>query len=176
MAGLHRTPIGDVMARTVGDVEVLGVGVREFTVEIWDTVLYCISIVVVMLFIDPFVTLLALVPVPVALLVAHLVGRWITRRTTLARQVNALLTASIQSGAAAWARLEPLLALPVPVAGEPPLASFQPSRLVGLDARLPGSTRAACGPASVAVRDVTFTYPDATTPALTGVTLDVPAG
>jgi ATP-binding cassette, subfamily B, multidrug efflux pump len=29
MARLHRTPIGDVMARTVGDVEVLGVGVRE---------------------------------------------------------------------------------------------------------------------------------------------------
>src|SRR4051794_23470007 len=33
MADLHRTPIGDLMARIVGDVEVLGVGVREFTIE-----------------------------------------------------------------------------------------------------------------------------------------------
>ena len=33
MERLHRTPVGDVMARIVGDVEVLGVGVREFTIE-----------------------------------------------------------------------------------------------------------------------------------------------
>jgi len=62
MARLHRTPIGDLMARTVGDVEVLGVGVREFTIEIWDTVLFCISIVVAMLFFDPLLTVLALAP------------------------------------------------------------------------------------------------------------------
>ncbi len=234
MARLHRTPIGDVMARTVGDVEVLGVGVREFTIEIWDTVLYCISIVVVMLLIDPLVTLLALVPVPVALIVAHVVGRWMTKRTTTAREVNALLIASIQehlaglrvlrlfgrraaaveqvarlaerqaaanldlirvktglqpaystlmtagivavvwlggghvlsgaltvgafvayldlygrlvgrgfripqlvnsvqSGAAAYARLQPLLAPPVSVVGEPRLASFTAGRLIGLN-------------------------------------------
>src|SRR5262249_6805118 len=39
MARLCTTPIGDLMARIVGDVEVLGVGVREFTIETWDTVL-----------------------------------------------------------------------------------------------------------------------------------------
>ena len=59
------------MARTVGDVEVLGVGVREFTIEMWDTVLFSISIVVTMLVIDPGLTLLALLPVPVAMLLAH---------------------------------------------------------------------------------------------------------
>jgi ATP-binding cassette, subfamily B, multidrug efflux pump len=96
MARLHRTPIGDLMARTIGDVEVLGVGVREFTIEIWDTVLFCISIVVAMLFFDPLLTVLALLPVPVALLVAHAVGRWVTQRTTTSRQVNARLTAAIQ--------------------------------------------------------------------------------
>src|SRR5437016_8609373 len=39
MADVQRTPLGDLMARIVGDVEVLGVGVREFSIEIWDTVL-----------------------------------------------------------------------------------------------------------------------------------------
>ena len=43
MAELHTTPIGELMARIVGDVEVLGVGVREFTIEIWDTVLFSLS-------------------------------------------------------------------------------------------------------------------------------------
>src|ERR1051326_5763199 len=96
MARLQRTPIGDLMARTVGDVEVLGVGVREFTIEIWDTVLFCISIVVAMLLFDPLLTVLALLPVPLALLVAHAVGRWVTERTTSARQVNARLTGAVQ--------------------------------------------------------------------------------
>jgi ATP-binding cassette, subfamily B, multidrug efflux pump len=30
---LDSTPIGDVMARIIGDVAVLGVGVREFSIE-----------------------------------------------------------------------------------------------------------------------------------------------
>src|SRR3989454_2795166 len=33
LAEMHRTPIGDLMARIIGDVEVLGVGVREFIIE-----------------------------------------------------------------------------------------------------------------------------------------------
>ena len=62
MERLHQTPIGDVMARIVGDVEVLGIGVREFTIEIWDTVLFSISLIVAMAVIDPWLTVLALLP------------------------------------------------------------------------------------------------------------------
>ena len=40
MARLDSTPAGDVMARIIGDVEVLGVGVREFSIETWDTLLF----------------------------------------------------------------------------------------------------------------------------------------
>src|SRR5690242_12256946 len=89
MADVHRTPVGDLMARIVGDVEVLGVGVREFTIEIWDTVLFSISILVTMAFLDPGLTVLALVPVPLAMLLAHTSGAWISGRTIAARQVNA---------------------------------------------------------------------------------------
>src|SRR5437667_2883929 len=63
MADQERTPIGDLMARIVGDVEVLGVGVREFTIETWDTVLFSLSLVVAMLVFDPVLTVLALSPV-----------------------------------------------------------------------------------------------------------------
>jgi ATP-binding cassette subfamily B multidrug efflux pump len=277
MVRLHRTPIGDLMARTVGDVEVLGVGVREFTIETWDTVLFCISIVVVMLVIDPTVTVLALLPVPVALFVAHRVGGWMIRRTMAARQANAQLTASIQehlaglrvlrlfgrraaaveqvarlserqaaanldlvrvksglqpaystlmtagivavvwlggghvlsgaltvgafvaylelygrlvgrgfripqlvnsvqSGAAAYERIEPLLAPAVSVRGEPPLASFRPGQLVGLDLHACALADPVSGPASVSLRAAAFSYPGATEPAFEDVTLEIPPG
>jgi ABC-type multidrug transport system fused ATPase/permease subunit len=277
MARLHRTPIGDVMARTVGDVEVLGVGVREFTIEMWDTVLFSISILVTMLLLDPGLTVLALLPVPLAMLLARASGRWIADRTTAARQVNAQLTAaiqeqlagvrvlrlfgrraaavaqvsrlsqqqaaanlalmrlraglspvystlmtagivaivwlggervlagalsvgsfvaylelfgrfvgrsyripqlvnSVQSGAAAYARLEPLLAPPLEVAGEPPYASFRPNRLPGLDAQPELARPAQTGPVDVAMRGATFRYPRAAQPAFERLCLDIPAG
>src|SRR6266849_9624852 len=77
MADVQRTPLGDLMTRIVGDVEVLGVGVREFTIEIWDTVLFSLSFVVAMLVFDPSLTLLALLPAPAALLLALATGRMV---------------------------------------------------------------------------------------------------
>src|SRR5262249_20712441 len=80
----------------IADVEVLGVGVREFTIEIWDTVLFSLSFVVAMLVIDSRLTLLALSPVPIAMVLAHATGRWVAARTTKAREANAALVAMIQ--------------------------------------------------------------------------------
>src|SRR5215470_942130 len=100
MADVQRTPVGDLMARIVGDVEVLGVGVREFTIEIWDTVLFSLSFVVAMLVFDPGLTVLALLPTPVAMILAHAAGRWVAHRTTRAREANATLTAAIQESLA----------------------------------------------------------------------------
>src|SRR3989440_6631021 len=96
MADVQRTPVGDLMARIVGDVEVLGVGVREFTIEIWDTVLFSLSFVVAMLVVDSRLTLVALLPVPFAMVLAHATGRWVARRTTRAREASAHLTSAIQ--------------------------------------------------------------------------------
>jgi ATP-binding cassette, subfamily B, multidrug efflux pump len=279
MARLHRTPIGDLMARTVGDVEVLGVGVREFTIEIWDTVLFSLSILVTMVVLDPSLTVLALLPVPIAMLLARASGRWIAERTTAARQVNAQLTTaiqeqlagvrvlrlfgrraaavkqvselsrkqadanlglirlraglspiystlmtagivaivwlggervlagaltvgtfvaylelfgrfvtrsyripqlvnSVQSGAAAYARLEPLLAAPLGVQGEPPYASFRPNRLLAMDANSGCAAPAHRhpGPAAVTIRNATFKYPGSAQPAFADLELDIPAG
>jgi ABC-type multidrug transport system fused ATPase/permease subunit len=96
MSRVNTTPVGDVMARIVGDVEVLGVGVREFTIETWDTVLFSLSFVVVLLVIDPPLTLLALLPAPCAMILAHATGRWVAGRTTAAREANAELTSALQ--------------------------------------------------------------------------------
>lgn len=96
MERLQRTSVGDVMGRIVSDVEVVGVGVREFTTETWDTVLFSLSLVVAMLVYDAGLTAVALLPVPAAMLLAKVSGRWVTARTAATRLVNAELTSSIQ--------------------------------------------------------------------------------
>ncbi len=96
MARLDRTPAGDVMARIIGDVEVLGVGVREFSIETWDTLLFSLSLMVAMLVYDLPLTVLALLPVPVAMLLAKATGRWVAARTTASREANASLTTALQ--------------------------------------------------------------------------------
>src|SRR6266540_3675979 len=96
LADLHEKPIGDLMARVIGDVEVLGVGVREFIIETWDTLLFSISLIVAMLFYDASLTALVLLPTPLALLLSYASGRWVSGRTRAAREANADLTALLQ--------------------------------------------------------------------------------
>jgi ATP-binding cassette subfamily B multidrug efflux pump len=100
MPTLQQTPVGDLMARIIGDVETLGVGVREFIIETWDTLLFSLSFVVAMLLYDPGLTALALVPVPLALALARATGQWVRGRTTTARAVNARLTGALQENLA----------------------------------------------------------------------------
>jgi ABC-type multidrug transport system fused ATPase/permease subunit len=277
LADLHRTSIGDQMARIVGDVEVLGVGIREFTIETWDTVLFSLSFIVALFVIDAELSLMALAPVPIAMILAHASGRWVSARTTQAREANGDLTAaiqellaglrvirffgrkqaavdevsqlsqsfaernlsasrlslglrpvystimmtgvlfvvwqggdqvangawsvggfvgyltlfirfvergfrvpqmvnSIQSGGAAYARLEPLLAPALPVKGEPAWASFKPGYVAGSSWQAPLRPRREPGPIGVELRDVTFQYPGADKPALSNLSLVVEAG
>jgi ABC-type multidrug transport system fused ATPase/permease subunit len=277
MARLDSTPAGEVMARIIGDVEVLGVGVREFSIETWDTLLFSLSLMVAMLVYDPLLTVLALLPVPVAMLLAKAAGSWVAHRTTVARQANAALTTalqeqlagirvlrlfgrtaaaiarvdalsaeqaeanlalvrlrgglrpvyttlmgagivfvvwqggiqtiqgamtvgafiaylelylrfvnrayrvpqminSIQGGAAAYARLRPLLAPPPPLINEPPGSSFQAGHLVGLHEPVPAPPAVPTGPMAVTLRGVTFRYATATAPALHDICLEIPAG
>jgi ABC-type multidrug transport system fused ATPase/permease subunit len=277
MARLDRTPVGEVMARIIGDVEVLGVGLREFTIETWDTILFSLSLVAAMLVYDLHLTVLALLPVPVAMLLAKATGRWVAGLTTASRQANAALTTalqeqlaglrvlrlfgrtgaavervdtlseeqaaanlalvrlrsglrpvyttlmsagvllvvwrggekvvsgamtvgafiaylelylrfvnrgfrvpqminSIQGGAAAYARLRPLLAPPPPLSREPPGASFRAGHVAGIHEPAPEPPAVPTGPVAVSLHGVTFRYSTATAPALRDIWLDIPAG
>jgi ATP-binding cassette, subfamily B, multidrug efflux pump len=275
---LHRTSVGEVMGRVVGDVEVLGRGVGEVIVETWDTLLFSLALAVAMLLYDPGLGLLALAPVPLALVLAKVVGARVNRRTLRAREANAAVTACAQEGlvglrqlratgrgaaytarlraladrqadaelasarleatlapvytllvtsgvlavialgggrvvagelsvgdlvallglfgrftgrafripqmvnrvqaaGAAYTRLVPLLAEPPPPAAEPRRAAWRTDRIAGPGAGedVPPTVRVA-GPATVTLRSVTFTYPDAAAPALRELTLDVAPG
>jgi len=96
MERLKSTPFGELMARIIGDVEVMGVVVREFTIETWDTILFSPSLMVAILVFDPELTILALLPVPAAMLLAKAAGRWVAGRTTASREANGSLTTALQ--------------------------------------------------------------------------------
>lgn len=95
---LDEMPVGDLMARIVADVEVVGVGVRELTVETWDTVLLSLTLMVALLVKSPGLSLLALAPVPFAMGLARISAKWVSRRTTTSRVATGALTAAIQEG------------------------------------------------------------------------------
>ena len=136
MADLQRTPVGDLMARIVGDVEVLGVGVREFTIEIWDTVLFSLSFVVAMLVFDPGLTLLALFTRAARHDPRARHRPLGARRTTRAREANADLTSAIQE----HLRRHPGAA-PVRAHRRGPSASPASRRFAGADCGSSGSRR-----------------------------------
>ncbi|MBG0566658.1 ABC transporter ATP-binding protein [Actinoplanes sp. NEAU-A11] len=95
---LHRTSVGDVMTRVIGDVDVIGTGVGEIIVETWDTVLFSLAFVTAMLLYDPTLSLWALAPVPIALVLAKLIGARVARRTLRARQADTAVTQLVQEG------------------------------------------------------------------------------
>jgi ABC-type multidrug transport system fused ATPase/permease subunit len=97
--------------------------------------------------------------------------RFVNRGHRIPQLVN-----SLQSGAAAYARLRPLLASARPVAGEPAWASFQAGHVAGITLRPAPAERRGSGPVSLCLRDLTFRYPGAEGPALRGLNLDIPAG
>src|SRR5262249_40946955 len=86
------------------------------------------------------------------------------------------LVNSLQSGSAAHARLRPLLAPATAVDGEPPFGSFRAGHVAGVTRVTRPPERGRAGPASLSIRDVTFWYPGAETPALRGLNLEIPAG
>jgi ATP-binding cassette subfamily B multidrug efflux pump len=96
MARVQETPVGELIARIIGDVEVVGVGVREATIEAWDTVLLCATLAVTLCAKSPRLSVLALAPVLPAMLVAWAVGGRVGRRIAEARAANGVLTSAIQ--------------------------------------------------------------------------------
>jgi ABC-type multidrug transport system fused ATPase/permease subunit len=103
-----KIPIGDLMARIFGDAQVVIRGTKEMTTEMWDTVVFSISLIVGMLVYDPFLTLLALIPVPLGMLLAKAVGRLVGTRTTAMREASAAVTAFLQEHLTG--RLQPVYA------------------------------------------------------------------
>jgi ABC-type bacteriocin/lantibiotic exporter with double-glycine peptidase domain len=102
----------------------------------------------------------------------ELFGRFVARSYRIPQLVN-----SVQSGAAAYVRLEPYLAPALSVSGEPAYASFDPNRLPGMHRELELVPAAGWRkPVGVTVRNATFRYPGGAQPAFEDISLEIPSG
>jgi ATP-binding cassette subfamily B multidrug efflux pump len=97
--------------------------------------------------------------------------RFVNRGFRVPQMIN-----SVQGGAAAYARLRPLLAPPPPLSNEPPGASFRSGHIAGIQEPAPELPAVRTGPVAVSLHGVTFRYSTATAPALHDLWLDIPAG
>ena len=89
-------PVGDAVARIVGDAEVVAAGFGEVVFETWDTLLLCGTLVVAMLLYDAELAAWALAPVPVIVVLAWLSGRVASSRTRVARHAAGALSGALQ--------------------------------------------------------------------------------
>ena len=96
MERMHNEPVGDIMARMIGDTQVFMIGFNESTTELLDTWLFSISLFVAMMIYDIRLALMAMALVPVAFLLAYYTGTWVRARTLAVREASSRLTSALQ--------------------------------------------------------------------------------
>jgi ATP-binding cassette, subfamily B, multidrug efflux pump len=97
--------------------------------------------------------------------------RFVNRGFRVPQMIN-----SIQGGAAAYARLRPLLAPPIRLSRELPGASFRAGHIAGIREPAPAPPTVPAGPLAVSLQGVSFRYSTASVPVLRDIWLDIPAG
>ena len=96
MEALHSEPVGDIMARIVGDTRVFMTAFNEATTELLDTWLFSISLFTAMMFYDVRLALMAMALVPLAFLLAYFAGNWVRSRTLAMREASSVLTMALR--------------------------------------------------------------------------------
>lgn len=84
--------VGDIMSRAIGDVQVFADTVQFVVTELYDTVLMMLASFAALMVMEPQLTVIASVPVPFALLLAHVMGPRVFARALAARQASAGLS------------------------------------------------------------------------------------
>jgi len=96
MPEVERESVGDLMARTVGDVNQV-VDTVQYTInETWDTWLLMVSYFVALLFYNPWITLLCSLPILLALYVAESLRHPLYRYSLNARQAASQVSSHLQ--------------------------------------------------------------------------------
>lgn len=88
--------VGDIMSRAVGDVQSFSDAVQVVITEVYDTALMMISSFIALLMIDPRLTLIATIPIPVAVGIAQWMGPRIFTRATKVREAASAMNSHLQ--------------------------------------------------------------------------------
>ncbi|MDD1750013.1 MAG: ABC transporter ATP-binding protein/permease, partial [Methanothrix sp.] len=96
MAQIERESVGDLMSRTVGDVDQITSTTQQTINEGWDTWLLMISYFVVLLWYDWRITLISTIPVPFAIMLAQSVRHPVYRFSLASRRAASVVTSHVQ--------------------------------------------------------------------------------
>ncbi|MBB6216194.1 ABC-type multidrug transport system fused ATPase/permease subunit [Anaerosolibacter carboniphilus] len=96
MEQLDRESVGDLMSRTVGDVEQVVSTMQSTINEAWDTWLLMLSYYIVLLYYDPMITLVCSIPIPIAIYAAEAVRHPLYRFSTNARKSASIVNSHLQ--------------------------------------------------------------------------------
>jgi ATP-binding cassette subfamily B multidrug efflux pump len=92
LKGQDDSSVGSLLAKVISDVEATVEGMRKLTTEIFDTVMMFVFYIIFLFLYDVTMTLYALIPVAVAILVAFLMRKAIFRASSAARKANSNLS------------------------------------------------------------------------------------
>ena len=96
MVSIEKESVGDLMSRTVGDVDQITSTTRQTINEGWDTWLLMVSYFVVLLFYDWRITLIASIPIPFAVILAQSVRHPVYRFSLGSRKAASIVTSHVQ--------------------------------------------------------------------------------
>jgi len=96
MSKIEQESVGDLMSRTVGDVLQITNTLQQTINEGWDTGLLMISYFVVLMWYDWRITLIASIPIPIAIIVAELVRHPVYRFSLNSRKAAAVVASHVQ--------------------------------------------------------------------------------
>ena len=87
---------GDIMSRMIGDVDAVGASVQTTITEMWDTALLMISYFVACMWYSPKLTLLASIPIPVALFLAEAMRGKLYHLSLQSRKASSAINVHLQ--------------------------------------------------------------------------------
>jgi ATP-binding cassette, subfamily B, multidrug efflux pump len=93
---IEQESVGDLMSRTVGDVDQINNTLQNTINEGWDTGLLMISYFVVLMWYDWHITLLGSIPIPIVIVIAELVRHPVYRYSLNARKAASMVASHVQ--------------------------------------------------------------------------------
>lgn len=93
---IEKQKVGDMMARTIGDVDIVVEAIRKTITELWDTWVLMLAYFVTLMIYDVRITLISAIPIPLAIVSAQFMKKFVHSTSKTARKTNSKTTSQIR--------------------------------------------------------------------------------
>lgn len=93
---MEKQKVGDMMSRTIGDVDIVVEAIRKTITELWDTWVLMLAYFITLMIYDVKITLISFIPIPLAIVLAQLMKGLVQSTSKTARKANSKTTSQIR--------------------------------------------------------------------------------